>query len=92
MGKSSEQYSKALHVLLAGMLSVMAWLMIELYGNITGGLKTVSGEVQELEESMHYEIRAAESSRGEADEKLGQYLLEIERRLLTVELKEKSPR
>ena len=70
MTDGDDKYNKALHSLLGGVLCVLSWLMIELYGNIRGDIDELDGEV----------IRAAEVSRG-ADESVSRYLLEIERRL-----------
>ena len=74
MADGDDRYNKALHTLLGGVLCVLSWLMIELYGNIRG-------DIDELDEEI---IRAADVSRG-ASESVSRYLLEVERRLSRLE-------
>ena len=77
MKDGDDRYNKALHTLLGGVLCVLSWLMIELYGNIRGDIDELDGDIEGLDGEI---IRAADVSRG-ADESISRYLLEIERRL-----------
>ena len=75
-----EFFTKSLQAVMAGLVAILAWLLTQMYGQITDEMEELSDKVDE------YQIRAADSSRG-SDEKLARYMLEIERRLSKVEIK-----
>ena len=83
MSKEQDIYNKVLHFAIAGCVSVMAWLLVTLYEAITSDIDEIDDRVEE------YQIEAVNQSRG-SSEKLGQYMLEIERRLSRLE-KEETP-
>ena len=83
MSKEQDFQNKILHFAIAGCLSIMAWLLVTLYEAVTTDISEIDNRVDE------YQIEAVNSSRG-SSEKLGQYMLEIERRLSRLE-KEETP-
>ena len=70
----NSQYARALHGFLALMITAMSWMMVQLYGNLHDSVGTLDTKFVE------YTVRASDHSRG-ADEKLGQYMLIVEKRL-----------
>ena len=83
MSKEQDVYNKLLHFAIAGCVSIMAWLLVTLYEAVTSDIDEIDDRVEE------YQIEAVSQSRG-SSEKLGQYMLEIERRLSRLE-KEETP-
>ena len=75
-----EFFTKSLQAVMAALVAILAWLLTQMYGQMTDDMEELSDKVES------YQIRAADNSRG-SDEKLARYMLEIERRLSKVEIK-----
>ena len=75
-----EFFTKSLQAVMAALVAILAWLLTQMYGQMTDEMAELSDKVDS------YQIRAADNSRG-SDEKLARYMLEIERRLSKVEIK-----
>ena len=75
-----EFFTKSLQTVMAALVAILAWLLTQMYGQMTDDMAELSDKVES------YQIRSADNSRG-SDEKLARYMLEIERRLSKVEIK-----
>ena len=78
MSNNEMRYTRALHAILTGLLTVMAWLVVQLFGNLTETVANLDGRF------VKYQDQATTQQRS-ADEALGIYMLEIERRLPRLE-------
>tara|TARA_R110000824_G_scaffold121753_4_gene278066 strand:- start:5113 stop:5376 length:264 start_codon:yes stop_codon:yes gene_type:complete len=75
-----EFFTKSIQAVLAALVTILAWMLAQLYGQMTNDMAELNDKVDS------YQIRSVDSSRG-SDEKLARYMLEIERRLSKVEIK-----
>lgn len=75
-----EYFTKCLQAIMAALVAILAWLLTQMYGQMTEDMEELSDRV------TAYQIRATDTSRG-SDEKLAKYMLEIERRLTAVEIR-----
>ena len=75
-----EFFTRSIQTVLAGLVTILAWMLAQMYGQLTEEMGELSDKVEE------FQIHAADSSRG-SDEKLAKYMLEIERRLTKVEIR-----
>ena len=73
-----EFFAKSLQTLMAGLVAILAWLLTQMYGQMNEDMAALDDKVSA------YQIKSIDSGRG-SDEKLARYMLEIERRLATVE-------